>query len=69
MVTVKKVRFRNKFEGMQVIYDEEGSKKELVPNATIFLDPAWGSRYKCLEKVIDPKAGPGRPPKEDKNEE
>ncbi len=57
----KKTRFRNKTKGMQVIYDEFGGKRELVPNATILLDPSWAGRYKCLEKVVSTKAGPGRP--------
>lgn len=65
----KKMRFRNKKNGLQVIYDEAGSKRELVPGATIFLDPEWAGRFKCLEKVISEKAGPGRPPKEDNKEE
>ncbi len=48
----KKVRFRNKSDGLQVVYNEDGEKRELVPNATIFFDPAWGSRYRCLEQVV-----------------
>ncbi len=67
-MAVKKIRFRNKADGLRVIYDENGGKKELVPNATIFLEPDWGNRFKCLERVINPKAGPGRPPKENKEE-
>jgi len=65
----KKVRYKNKRKGLQIIYDENGSKKELVPGATIFLDPEWAGRYRCLERVISDKAGPGRPPKSQNNEE
>ncbi len=51
MGTVKKIRFRNKDKGLRVIYDESGSKRELVPKGTIMLEPEWGSRYRCLERV------------------
>ncbi len=67
MVT-KKVMFRNKMKGLHVIYDENGGKRELVPNATISLEPEWGNRFRCLEKVVNPNAGPGRPPKNKEEE-
>jgi len=47
----KKVRFRNNEDGLRVIYDENGNKKELVPKGTILLDPAWGGRFRCLARV------------------
>lgn len=47
----KKIRFRNRESGLRVIYDESGSKRELVPGGTINLDPEWAGRFRCLEKA------------------
>ena len=47
----KKARYRNKEDGLRVIYDEDGTKRELVPQGTILLDASWAGRFRCLEKV------------------
>lgn len=59
----KKVRFRNRSESLQVIYDESGTKRELVPGGTIILDNDWGGRFRCLEKAT------ATPPKKDEGKE
>jgi len=53
MAEKKKVRFRNRSESLQVIYDESGTKRELVPGGTILLDADWGGRFRCLEKATN----------------
>jgi hypothetical protein len=47
----KKIRFRNRDDGLRVIYDESGTKKELVPGGTVLLDPEWAGRFRCLERT------------------
>lgn len=54
MAVTKKVRFRNRDDGLRVIYDESGAKRELVPGGTIQLEPRWGGRFRCLEMVKPP---------------
>ena len=51
MAQTKKIRFRNRHDGLRIVYDESGTKKEIVPNGTILLEPEWGSRFRCLERV------------------
>ena len=51
MANKKKIRFRNRHDGLRVVYDESGTKREIVPNGTILLEPEWGSRFRCLERV------------------
>lgn len=65
MATTKKVRFRNRHNGLRVIYDSTGRKVELVPGGTVFLEPSWAGRFRCLEKVEDTSS---KPPKKEKKE-
>lgn len=60
-----KIRFRNKAKGLQVIYDENGNKKEVIPQGVVMLTPEWGVRYRCLEKVDAPKKQPPTSKKKD----
>lgn len=47
-------RFKNVSGKLQVVYDETGDKREVVPNGTIILDEKWGMRFnRCLELVPD----------------
>ena len=49
-------RFKNVSGKLQVVYDETGDKREVVPNGTIILDEKWGMRFnRCLELVPDVK--------------
>lgn len=50
-------RFRNKTDQLQVIYDETGLKREIVPNGTILLEEKWGRKFhRVLEAVVVTKA-------------
>ena len=45
-------RFRNKTDKLQVVYDETGAKREIVPEGTVILDAKLGLRYsRVLEEV------------------
>lgn len=52
----KKILFRNKEEGLRIVYDEAGEKREVVPGGTLYLTPKWGGRYRCLERADKPVA-------------
>lgn len=45
-------RFRNKTKYLQLVYDEHGERREIVPGGTVILEEAWGRRFgKVLELV------------------
>lgn len=47
-----KKRFKNKTKKLQVIYDDSGERREIVPNGTIVLEEDWGRRFgRVLELV------------------
>ena len=48
-------RFKNITTRLQVIYDESGDKKEVVPGGTIILDEAWGRRFARVLAPIEAK--------------
>ncbi len=64
MVTkAQTVRFKNTSKSLQVIYTEEGVKKEVIPQGVVMLTPEWGSRYRCLTKLDPSKKVPPSSPK------
>lgn len=50
-MAAQKLRYRNKSEVLQVLYDERGTKREVVPGGTIKLTKAHASKYRFLELV------------------
>jgi len=48
-------RFKNITTRLQVIYDESGDKKEVVPGGTIILDEAWGRRFARVLAPVEAK--------------
>jgi len=44
-------RYRNKTETLQVIYDEKGERREIVPNGTIILEEKWAKKFR---RVLEP---------------
>lgn len=50
---VERKRYRNKTSILQVIYDERGDRREIVPGGTLILNENWGRKYrKILEPVV-----------------
>jgi hypothetical protein len=45
-------RFRNVSGKLQVLYDETGDKREIVPNGTIILEETWGARFNRFLEVV-----------------
>jgi len=54
MVKARK-RFKNITTKLQVIYDETGDKKEVVPGGTIILDEAWGRKFARVLAPVEAK--------------
>jgi hypothetical protein len=53
---MERKRFKNVSGKLQVVYDETGDKREVVPNGTIILEEQWGMRFnRCLEIVPNVK--------------
>ena len=50
-----KKRFKNITNSLQVIYDEAGNKRELVPKGTIMLEEAWGLKYYRVLEMLRTK--------------
>ena len=49
-------RFKNVSDKLQVLYDETGEKRELVPGGTIVMDEKWGMQFnRFLEPVKSAK--------------
>lgn len=48
-------RYVNKSDLLQVLYDERGTKREIVPNGTIILDEKTAMRFPFLQAVPDGK--------------
>ena len=48
-------RFKNITNRLQVIYDETGDKKEVVPGGTIILDEAWGRKFARVLAPVEAK--------------
>ena len=48
-------RFKNITTRLQVIYDETGDKKEVVPGGTIILDEAWGRKFSRVLAPVEAK--------------
>lgn len=48
-------RFKNITTKLQVIYDETGDKKEVVPGGTIILDEAWGRKFARVLAPVEAK--------------
>jgi hypothetical protein len=48
-------RFKNITTRLQVIYDETGDKKEVVPGGTIILDEAWGRKFARVLAPVEAK--------------
>lgn len=49
-------RFKNVSGKLQVVYDENGDKREVVPNGTLIMEEQWGMRFsRVLEIVPDIK--------------
>jgi pyruvate/oxaloacetate carboxyltransferase len=45
-------RYRNKTDVLQIVYDEQGVKREVVPDGTIIMEDSWAKRYhRVLEEV------------------
>lgn len=49
--TQRKERYLNRTNGLQIVYDETGVKRELVPGGSIFMSPEWAKRFKCLRRA------------------
>lgn len=47
----KKERYINRTPGLQIVYDEAGNKREIVPRGSIFMTPEWAKRFKCLRRA------------------
>ena len=48
-------RFKNRTDKLQIIYDEQGVKREIVPNGTIILEENWGKRFSKVLAPVDKK--------------
>ena len=48
-------RFKNITTKLQVIYDETGDKKEVVPGGTIILDEDWGRKFARVLAPVEAK--------------
>lgn len=59
----RRVRFKNKTNRLQVLYNEHGEKFELIPNGTILLTPTWANRYGKILAVVEEKVKPEKPAK------
>ena len=47
-------RFRNKTKYLQLVYDEQGEKREIVPNGTVILEESWGRRFAGVLELVVP---------------
>jgi len=50
------VRYKNKSDVLQVLYDERGTKREVIPGGTIKLTKAHASRFRFLVPVVQEKS-------------
>lgn len=50
-------RFKNKTKRLQLIYDERGERREIVPNGTIILEEDWGKRFGKVLEIVEAKKG------------
>lgn len=48
-------RFRNKTAYLQLVYDEHGERREIVPNGTIILEESWGRRFGRVLELVEPE--------------
>lgn len=56
-------RYRNKTDVLQIVYDEQGTKREVVPDGTIIMEDSWAKRYhRVLEEVPTVSKAPGFSP-------
>jgi len=46
-------RFRNKTNRLQLVYDEHGEKREIVPGGTVILEESWGRRFARVLELVD----------------
>ena len=51
-------RFKNKTDRLQLVYDEQGIKREIVPNGTIILEEKWGERFSRVLELVPTKKAP-----------
>ena len=47
-------RFRNKTKYLQLVYDEHGERREIVPGGTVILEEAWGRRFGRVLELVGP---------------
>ena len=40
-------RFRNKTKYLQLVYDEHGERREIVPGGTVILEESWETIRRC----------------------
>jgi hypothetical protein len=45
-------RFKNVSGKLQVVYDEAGDKREVVPNGTIIMEEQWGMRFNRVLEIV-----------------
>ena len=45
-------RFKNVSGKLQVVYDEVGDKREVVPNGTIIMEEQWGMRFNRVLEIV-----------------
>ena len=48
-------RFKNVTDKLQILYDENGNKREVVPGGTIILDESWGRKFSRFLAPVEPK--------------
>lgn len=46
-------RFKNVSDKLQVLYDETGSKREVVPGGTIILEEKWGAKFNRVLEIVE----------------
>jgi len=46
-------RFRNKTNRIQVVYNESGDRREIVPEGTIILEESWGRRFNRVLEMVE----------------
>jgi len=46
-------RFKNVSDKLQVLYDETGSKREVVPGGTIILEEKWGAKFNRFLEIVE----------------
>ena len=56
-------RFKNVSDTLQVLYDETGDKREIVPGGTILLEEKWGAKFGRFLTLVE--TGKGKKATED----